>query len=113
MGQMFGEEDVICDRKYTTTVTCKSKTGDLFCIPNSDFVRRLKALPDSWKIVVLMAMAKDKAIHMRVKRIKEIIAENKISINKKPSFLRNCENSSFDLREIIMKIINSDPKFEN
>ncbi len=63
---MFGDEDVLANRNYTTTVACKSNTGDVFCIKNTEFFRKLKSNNDSWKIIVMTAMAKEKAIFSRV-----------------------------------------------
>ena len=74
---MFGEEDVYSERTYTTSVTCKSNVGDVFCIKNTEFFRKLKPNHDSWKIIVLMAMAKEKAVMERVKKIGRMIRENK------------------------------------
>ena len=74
---MFGEEDVLSHRNYTTTVKCVSNSGDVFCIKNDEFFRKLKTNQQSWKIIVLMAMAKEKAIHHRIKTIQGIINDKK------------------------------------
>jgi hypothetical protein len=72
---MFGEEDILSNRNYTTTVSCKSNTGDVFCIKNNEFFRKLKTNSESWKIIVLMAMAKERAIYTRVKKIQKIVID--------------------------------------
>lgn len=56
---MFGEEDILSQRNYTTTVTCKSDRGDVFCIKDDEFFRKIKVNIDSWKIIIIMAMAKE------------------------------------------------------
>lgn len=70
---MFGEEDILSNRAYTTTVVCKSNYGDVFCIKNAEFFRKLKTNNESWKLIVLTAMAKEKAIYGRIKKIQMIV----------------------------------------
>jgi hypothetical protein len=60
---MFGEDDVLAERNYTATVVCKSNIGDVFCIKNTEFFRKLKPNTECWKIIVYMAMDKEKAVH--------------------------------------------------
>ena len=48
---MFGEEDVLKNRNYECSVTCKSNLGEIFCIKNIEFNRKLKTNNDSWKII--------------------------------------------------------------
>ena len=66
---MFGEEDILSNRNYSTTVVCKSSIGDVFCIKNAEFYRKLKINIESWKIIVLNAMAKERAIYLRMNKI--------------------------------------------
>ena len=58
-GQMFGEEDVIRERPYTTSVTCKSNTGSVFCWKSTEFFRRMKSNEESWKYVKRQSRAKE------------------------------------------------------
>lgn len=64
---MFGEEDVLAERNYSSTVVCKSNTAEAYCIKNAEFFRKMKANNESWKIIVFMSMAKEKAIYRRIK----------------------------------------------
>jgi len=50
-GQMFGEDDVIFERRYTSSVFCRSNTGVLFCMKNAEFFRKLKSNEDCWKTI--------------------------------------------------------------
>lgn len=58
-GQLLGEEDVLShNRPYTTSLTCKSNHAELFCIKADEFLRKMKSNSESWKTVILMALAK-------------------------------------------------------
>jgi len=48
---MFGEEDVVNDRKYTTTVRCTSTVASLFAIKKEEFFNRFQRDDKSWKII--------------------------------------------------------------
>lgn len=37
-GQMFGEEDVITERNYTTTLKCLTANGAVYCIKADEFI---------------------------------------------------------------------------
>ncbi|CDW72825.1 UNKNOWN [Stylonychia lemnae] len=120
VGQLLGEEDVISQRHYTTSVTCKSNFGEVYCIKNTDFIKKLKANSESWKIVLLMSMAKEKAIFDRVKKIKKLIRKNQkvseqgfggfgVSLLKGNLLLNKNE---IDVREKFKEIINDYPFVE-
>ena len=51
VGQLFGEEDVIAEREFTTTVTCKSNTGKVYRMRIAEFFRRIKGNDACWKII--------------------------------------------------------------
>jgi hypothetical protein len=49
---MFGEDDVIFERNYTTSIICRSNLGQVFAIKVQEFFRKLKANDECWKIIV-------------------------------------------------------------
>ena len=72
-GQMIGEEDVISEREYTCTVVCKSNSGELLSIEREEFVNKMGSHPDSWKIIVDMACAKELALQERTRNIRKLV----------------------------------------
>ena len=51
-GQMIGDEDAIGARDHTTSVKCKSTTGELLEMTIQNFYQRIKGTSDdSWKIM--------------------------------------------------------------
>ena len=58
LGQMFGEEDAFLERAYSSSVTCKSNTGDVYRIKSDDFFKKMKVNKESWKTIELMVLAK-------------------------------------------------------
>jgi CRP-like cAMP-binding protein len=51
-GQMFGEEDVVQERNFSSTVVCRSNQGLLFC--------KLKGNEECWRIILNQIKNKDK-----------------------------------------------------
>jgi len=49
---MFGEDDVIFERPYSSTMICRSNFGVLFCMKSAEFYRKLKSNDESWKIIL-------------------------------------------------------------
>ena len=67
VGQVFGEHDVLGERNHcSTSVTCVSNTGNVFCIKVEDFLKRFKMGSDSRKILASMAIVKEKAIKDKI-----------------------------------------------
>ena len=66
-GKMFGEEDVINERFYTTTVICSSSTGVLYCIKADEFLAKFKSSSRTWKALVDRIIEKDKEIKEKIK----------------------------------------------
>ena len=48
---MFGQEDVLGDRNYTTTVKCITNTGSLYWIKNSEFLNKMQKDDRTWKLI--------------------------------------------------------------
>ena len=48
-GQMFGEEDVVNNRNYTTTVRCISTSAVIYCIKAEEFLLKLSKEDNSWQ----------------------------------------------------------------
>jgi hypothetical protein len=97
-------------------VTCKSNIGEVYSIKNTDFIKKIKANSESWKVVLLMSLAKEKAIYDRVKKIKKLIKRNQKVSEKfggfgvsllKGNLLLN--KNEIDVREKFKEMINDYP----
>ncbi|CDW72769.1 UNKNOWN [Stylonychia lemnae] len=115
-GQLLGEEDVLSNnRRYTTNVTCSSIQGEIFCIKSDEFHRRVKSNNESWKVVILMALAKERAIRAKIFKVRKIIQtkreEGYSALNQVTSYLLN--QNEYDLRETIREIIDQFPSVED
>ena len=69
---MFGEEDVLVERPYTTSVTCMSNTGSCYAMKSSEFFRKLKGNEESWKAIKRYSKTKEKDLLARIKKIDEV-----------------------------------------
>ena len=63
IGSVFGEHDVLGERtKCSTSVTCVSISGDVFCIRLEEFLKWFKTGSESRRILAAMAIVKEKAV---------------------------------------------------
>lgn len=58
-GQYFGEEDVLNDRNYTTTVRCLSNEAYLYCVKAEEFTHRMSRDDKTWKMLHKLNLDKD------------------------------------------------------
>jgi len=56
---MFGEDDLIHERPYSSTIICRSNVGQVFAIKSNEFFRRLRANEECWKIILQQVKLKD------------------------------------------------------
>ena len=56
---MLGQEDVINERNYTTTVKCLSSEGSLYSIKTQEFIHKFGKEERVWKIILEMNNYKD------------------------------------------------------
>ena len=122
VGQLFGEEDVISQRNYSCSVVCKSKVGEVFAIKADEFIKKFKSNTESWGIIVLMSMAKERAIYARVKKIRQLVSSNE-PVDSGPngtfglSQLKNTQllinRNEVDLRQKFKEIIEEYPSVDN
>ena len=64
---MFGDEDIINNRHYTTTVRCLSTTASLYCIKAEEFISRFGKDDRTWTMVVERAYKRDQATKTKIK----------------------------------------------
>ena len=58
-GQIFGNEDVLNDRNYTTTVKCLSNEAMVYCIKAEEFKNRMSRDDKTWRILKSLTISKD------------------------------------------------------
>jgi hypothetical protein len=63
---MFGDEDIINNRQYTTTVRCLSTNAILFYIKAEEFVNKFGKDDRTWKMVVDRAGKRDAATKTKI-----------------------------------------------
>ena len=51
-GQIFGEEDYVNGRDYTTTVKCSSLSATVFTIKSSEFTKQFSKDALSWEMIL-------------------------------------------------------------
>ena len=66
---MFGEEDVINERAYTTSVKCITATGSVYCIKSEEFFQRLGRDEKTWRKIVERIRQKDIETKRKVKKL--------------------------------------------
>lgn len=65
---MVGEEDVLNDRHYTTTVTCLTNTAEVFCIKSEEFMLKLGKDERTWRTITNRVLDKDEETKVRIRR---------------------------------------------
>ena len=63
---MLGQEDVINERNYTTTVKCLSTEGALFSIRTEEFVHKLGSDERVWNIIKGINVQKAENTKMKI-----------------------------------------------
>ena len=58
-GQIFGEEDVVNERNYTTTVKCITAQGVLYAAKADKFINSISKDDRAWKKLIEMNVKKD------------------------------------------------------
>jgi len=58
---MFGEEDVVNNRKATTTISCISSEATLYCIKKEEFLDKMNSSANdkTWTMIVKYVFDKD------------------------------------------------------
>jgi len=64
---MFGNEDVLNARNYTTTVKCLSNEASLYKIKAEEFTHRMSRDDNTWRMLKSLSSTKD---HTTIGKIK-------------------------------------------
>jgi DNA-binding transcriptional regulator PaaX len=65
---MFGEEDVVNNRKATTSIYCLSSEAVLYCIAREEFLDKMKSNANdrSWQMIIKYVYEKDVETKIRI-----------------------------------------------
>ena len=75
VGQVFGHEDLMASRKYSTTVRCLSNEGLLYRCKAEEFLARVSRDDMTWKILNYISTNKDYATLITI--LKNVITKDK------------------------------------
>ena len=64
---MFGNEDVLYGRNYTTSVRCLSTDALVYCIKAEEFNHRFSRDDTTWKMLLSHTSSKDSATVQQIK----------------------------------------------
>lgn len=84
-GQVIGQEDVINQRNYTTSVKCVAAESCVYEVDGSRFVEKLSRDDKTWRMIVRQSVNKDNKTKKRVKDtcfFKQQDKKGMISINQ-------------------------------
>jgi CRP-like cAMP-binding protein len=73
-GQLFGEEDCILKRSYTTSLKCTRYGSQAYIMPRADFLRLFQKNEEAWKVMFTGAQRKEQIHYERIK--------NFVSVNR-------------------------------
>ena len=65
---MLGQEDVILQRTFTTSVVCMSPSGSMYYIEKNDFFEKLKKNQTVWNQIMQASQVKNQATITKIKR---------------------------------------------
>lgn len=49
-GQIFGDEDILAERPYTSTIICRSNNGVVIQMNGPELLKKMRANDDCWRI---------------------------------------------------------------
>lgn len=58
---MFGHEDVLNSRNYTTTIKCISNDAKVFCVKAEEFTHRMSRDDVTWAMLRNISSSKDQS----------------------------------------------------
>jgi len=65
---MLGQEDVILQRNYTTSVVCLSTSGSLYYIEKKDFLSKMQKKDVVWDKILNFSQNSNQAIISKIKK---------------------------------------------
>ena len=65
-GYMLGQEDIIKNRKFSTSVRCLTRTSTLYSISKADFLWRMQRHVKIWSEIVSSSRVKDSITMSRI-----------------------------------------------
>ena len=58
-GQVFGEDDMIAERNYSSSLVCNANGSQLYAMSKSEFFRIFKSNAEAWKLMFKIAKKKE------------------------------------------------------
>ena len=58
-GQVIGDDDIIAERPYNSTITCIKNDSFMYLMPRADYIRLLKRSGDCWNMALNISKQKE------------------------------------------------------
>jgi hypothetical protein len=68
-GQIFGEEDAVFERPYSTSVICRSNQGFVFMIKSAEFTKKMRGNEESWRVITTNIKKKQRDFDTRLNKM--------------------------------------------
>lgn len=81
-GQLFGHDDVMAGRRYSTTVQCVSSEGTLYCIKAADFFYKMGKDERTWSTLQEMCKQQDTKNKTKSRELAQPFDFDKIKVAK-------------------------------
>ena len=82
-GLVFGNDDVLADRKYRATLTCISLKGTIMILNKEEFLRIFRTENESWKVQFSQAKEREKSelnTLLNYEKVKRVISRNESEV---------------------------------
>ena len=74
---MFGDDDVVLNRRYTATLKCIQQGSEAYIITRADFLRMFNRNEEAWKVMFEASILKEKQLFERTNNFVSVNREDK------------------------------------
>jgi len=107
-GQMFGDDDLLFNRPYSSSVVCRSSGGTLLKINGAELLKKMRANEECWRLFQDYIKHKEATFRLRLSKIDHVFHKEPVIFSQK-----DIEEQAHRVRKEIVSLASSPVKATN
>ena len=79
-GQIFGDDDILFDRPYSSTIVCRSNNGIVIQMNGPELLKKMKGNEECWRIFQNYIKNKENTTKTRLNKIDYVFHKEKLKL---------------------------------
>lgn len=110
-GQLFGDDDVLFNRPYSSTIVCRSNQGTVIRMNGHELLKKMRTNEECWKLFQRYIINKEAMVRLRLNKIDYVFHKEPVKFDQEEiAKSQQSKNAGQNYTSIVIKKSLNSPK---